>query len=156
MNTKTPGQEKRIDPSKAISFLVEVSPELFWQMCTNEKATDVLCDAMDDCFQKLEKVYGDGRCTHLTRGLFHFYEEKAEAVTGKEQAAKRKRLKLVQCARVTLAEQFDMLLRIKEKGDISMEVAMQGLDSAVENLGLVVDRLLEEVRYADDIHSEEE
>ncbi len=155
MNTKTPVQEKETDQSKAISFLVEVSPELFWQMCTNEKATDILYNAMDDCFQRLERVYGNGRRTHLTRGLFHFHKEMAEALTRKEQEEKRKRLELVQCARVTLAEQFDVLLRVKEKNDISMEVAMQGLDSAVENLGPVVDRLLEEVRYADDIHSEE-
>ncbi len=78
MNIKTPAQEKETSPSKAISFFVEVSPELFWQMCTNEKATDILYNAMDDCFQKLERVYGDGRCTHLTRGLFHFPEEEDE------------------------------------------------------------------------------
>ncbi len=70
--------------------------------------------------------------------------------------AKRERLELVRRARVTLAKQFDVLFRVKEKNDISMEVAMQSLGLAVENLGLVVDRLLEEARYADDIHSEEE
>ncbi len=70
--------------------------------------------------------------------------------------AKRERLELVRRARVTLAKQFDVLFRVKEKNDISMEVAMQSLGLAVENLGLVVDRLLEEVRYADDIHSKEE
>ncbi len=70
--------------------------------------------------------------------------------------AKRERLELVRRARVTLAKQFDVLFRVKEKNDISMEVAMQSLGLAVENLGLVVDRLLEEAGYADDIHSEEE
>ncbi len=62
------------DESKAISFIVEVSPELFQKMCSDEHVTDILYDEMDDCFTTLEGAFGDGRDIHLRRGVFRITE----------------------------------------------------------------------------------
>lgn len=63
------------EKSKAISFIVEVSPELFRKMCSDEHVTDILYDEMDDCFTTLEMTFGDGRDIHLRRGLFRVAEK---------------------------------------------------------------------------------
>ncbi len=63
------------EESKAISFIVEVSPELFEKMCSDEHVTDILYDGMDDCFTTLEMTFGDGRDIHLRRGLFRITEK---------------------------------------------------------------------------------
>lgn len=59
----------------AISFIVEVSPELFQKMCSDETITDILYNKMDDCFTTLEMAFGDGRDIHLRRGLFRVTEK---------------------------------------------------------------------------------
>lgn len=63
------------EESKAISFIVEVSPELFQKMCSDETVTNILYDEMDDCFTTLEMTFGDGRDIHLRRGLFRVTEK---------------------------------------------------------------------------------
>ncbi len=62
------------DEYKAISFIVEVSPELFQELCSDEHVTNILYDEMDDCFSTLEKTFGDGRDIHLRRGVFRITE----------------------------------------------------------------------------------
>ncbi len=62
------------EKSKAISFIVEVSPELFQEMCSDSHAANILYDEMDDCFTALERAFGDGRDVHLRRGVFRITE----------------------------------------------------------------------------------
>ncbi len=64
------------EESKAISFIVEVSPELFEKMCSDEHVANILYDEMDDCFSALEMTFGDGRDIHLRRGLFRITEKR--------------------------------------------------------------------------------
>ncbi len=66
------------EESKLISFLANVSPELFRYMTTSKDWSYAFYDAIDEQFRDLEEKYGDGRDAHVMRGFLHFPEEEDE------------------------------------------------------------------------------
>ncbi len=67
------------EESKLISFLVNVSPELFRHMSASNDWSYAFYDTVDESFRGLEEKYGDGRDAHVMRGFLHFPEEEDES-----------------------------------------------------------------------------
>ncbi len=63
------------EESKLISFLVNVSPELFRHMSASNDWSYAFYNAIDEQFRDLEREHGDGRDAHVMRGFLHFPEE---------------------------------------------------------------------------------